>query len=131
MLVSAEQFQAGGAFTVRGYREGQVVGDSGIVLSGEWRVPAFIIPKTWKIPHTEYILRDNVQFVSFVDYGGINVNRPAAGVNRNDNLLGVGIGLRAKLTRFVTGRLDLAFPLFSQLDDNAARLHFGIESNIF
>ena len=44
-LVSLEQFQVGGAATVRGYQEGRLISDSGFVLSGEWHVPAFFFPR--------------------------------------------------------------------------------------
>ena len=40
-LLSMEQFTVGGAATVRGYRENQVVRDNGYVLSLEWRVPVW------------------------------------------------------------------------------------------
>lgn len=130
-LVSAEQFQAGGAFTVRGYREGVIAGDNGVVLSAEWRMPFFLVPKTCRIPGTDYTLRDNVQVVTFVDYGAINVNKPAAGVARNEDILGAGFGLRFKLTRFLTGRMDVAFPLIDIADDHMGRVHFGLESNLF
>lgn len=136
-LVSNEQMQVGGAFTVRGYREGLLIGDSGLVLSGEWRVPFFLFPKTWKIPKTSYVLRDNVQFVSFADYGSSWTNRPAPGVPRSEYILGVGMGLRAKLTKFIVGRVDFGFPLLRPdrvpgiNPHNHPRLHFGLQSEIF
>jgi hemolysin activation/secretion protein len=48
-LLSMEQFSLGGATTIRGYRENEIVRDNGIVLSMEWRVPVWeILPsKKW------------------------------------------------------------------------------------
>lgn len=136
-LVSNEQMQVGGAFTVRGYREGILIGDNGLVLSAEWRAPFFLVPKTWKIPKTDYVLRDNIQLVSFADYGSSFTNRPAPGVGRSEYIMGIGMGLRAKLTRFVVGRVDFGWPLLT-IDrqpglnpHNNPRLHFGLQSEIF
>lgn len=69
-LSAIEQFQLGGTFTVRGYKEGRIIGDQGFFVSGEWHVPAFFIPREWNIPKTSYNLRNNIQFVTFADFGG-------------------------------------------------------------
>lgn len=138
-LVSLEQFQVGGAATVRGYQEGRVLGDSGFVLSAEWHLPAFFLPGGWHLPGTNYRLRDNIELVSFVDFGGVFDNDAFSGVNpasgridSNAFLASTGVGLRARLTRLLTARLDLAFPLISlSPNTNTARLHFGLESRWF
>lgn len=131
-LVSAEQFQAGGAFTVRGYREGVVTGDKGLILSAEWRIPAYMFPKTWHIPYTSYGLRDNIQIVPFWDFGLVGLNNPTPGVDAREYVMGAGIGTRFKLTRYLSGRLDLGLPMMRQGDNqNSARLHFGLESSVF
>lgn len=131
-LVSTEQLQIGGAATVRGYREGRLIGDAGYVLSAELQVPFFFLPKTWHIPKTSYGLRDNLRFVTFVDFGASFTNKPAAGVDPNEYVLGVGVGVRARLTRFLVGRVDVGIPLLRQAPDSQVpRLHFGLESAIF
>lgn len=130
-LVSNEQLQVGGAFTIRGYKEGRVIGDNGLIVSGEWRAPAVFFPKGLKIPMTGYELRKNVQMVSFTDFGGSWTNRPTPGIGKSEYLLGVGVGLRARLTRFLTGRVDIGTPLLRQAPDNCRpRLHFGLQSDI-
>ncbi len=130
-LVSAEQFQVGGAFTVRGYKEGQITADNGLLVSAEWRAPFFLFPKTWKLPGTDYILRDNVQLVSFLDYGnGFNI-RPIAGESRSEHVLGTGLGLRARLTRFLTARVDVGVPLFQQPNNDGPRIHFGLQTDLY
>jgi hemolysin activation/secretion protein len=130
-LVSSQQFQAGGAYTVRGYREGLMIGDSGLVVSSELRMPLFFVPKTWGLPRTTYKFRDQIQLVSFADYGSVFTNKPAPGVGRQEQILGVGVGIRVQLTRFLTGRLDLAYPLLNQPGNSGARLHFGLQSSPF
>lgn len=130
-LSAIEQFQLGGTFTVRGYKEGRVIGDQGMFLSGEWHVPAFMIPESWNIPKTNYNLRDNIQFVTFADFGGVFVNKPVAGVERSEYVLGAGVGVRARLTDYLVGRIDLGFPVMRQAPDSGSpRIHFGLESNL-
>jgi hemolysin activation/secretion protein len=131
-LVSNEQLQIGGAFTVRGYKEGRLIGDNGLVLSSEWRIPAFVFPKTWKIPNTSYVLRDNIQAVTFADFGASWTNRPAPGIGASDYIFGIGVGVRARLTRFMVARVDMGIPLLRQWpDNNRPRLHFGLQSELF
>ncbi|HEY9746736.1 MAG TPA: ShlB/FhaC/HecB family hemolysin secretion/activation protein, partial [Oculatellaceae cyanobacterium] len=139
MLVSAQQFQMGGTYTVRGYREGTYIGDSAYLFSGEWRVPFFLFPKSWHIPRTDYKLRENLQLVSFVDFGATFTNHPAPGVNRRNYALGTGIGLRANLTKHLAGRIDMGIPLIwdkggatqPPYPDQAPRIHFGLETRLF
>ncbi|MBY0402590.1 MAG: hypothetical protein K2X66_01730, partial [Cyanobacteria bacterium] len=100
-LVSAQQYQVGGAFTVRGYKEGRVIGDNAMLLSSEWRVPFFLAPKSLKIPFTNYVIRDNVQMVAFSDFGASWINRPSPGLKPNSFLYGIGCGVRARLTQYV------------------------------
>lgn len=133
-LVSAEQYQLGGAFTVRGYPEGKLVGDYGYLFSGEWRVPFYLFPASWTLPHTQYKLRDNVQLVGFGDFGGAHTNEPVSGVHQRDYALGVGTGLRVNLTRHLAGRIDFGFPVLGIRGDGHSktmRVHFGLESNLF
>lgn len=130
-LVSSQQMQVGGAFTVRGYEEGKLIGDSGLVISAELRSPCFIFPKSWKLPGTQYGLRDNIQLVGFTDFGASFVNKPTAGIKQDDYLMGMGTGLRVKLTRFLTGRVDFAFPLIQQQNTERFRVHFGLLSELF
>jgi hemolysin activation/secretion protein len=130
MLVSSEQFQNGGAFTVRGYNEGQLVGDKGLLASGEWRVPCFLAPKKFVINH--YSLHDNLQLVTFLDYGLVGVNNPALGVLKHPSVMGTGVGLRLRLTRLLNARIDFAVPLLHQVGDTANfRIHFGLQSGLF
>ncbi|MEZ4573613.1 MAG: ShlB/FhaC/HecB family hemolysin secretion/activation protein [Vampirovibrionales bacterium] len=49
-LVGAEPVQAGGAFTVRGYKEGTLIADKGMVSSVEARVPLQGVSQGWKPP---------------------------------------------------------------------------------
>ena len=131
-LVSAEQIQLGGAFSVRGYQEGRMIGDKGYALSAEWYVPAFILPAHARLPFNKIPLREAVQVVGFTDFGQIYINRPISGETRKSALLGCGVGLRIQLGRFLVGRVDVGFPLIRQAPyENRARLHFGLQSSVF
>jgi hemolysin activation/secretion protein len=81
-LLPLEQIVIGGRFSVRGYRENQLVRDNGLIVSLESRIP--LVRNT---PWAEY-----VQVVPFVDFGqGWNSKVPTPGPK---TLLSIGLGLR-------------------------------------
>jgi hemolysin activation/secretion protein len=81
-LLPLEQVVIGGRFSVRGYRENQLVRDNGLIASLESRIP--LVRNT---PWAEY-----VQVVPFVDFGqGWNSKVPTPGPK---TLLSIGLGLR-------------------------------------
>ena len=136
-LLSLEQFQLGGATTVRGYSEGRLIGDSAFLLSGEWRLPWRFLPDSWHV--SDYKLKDNIEFVAFTDLGEVFDNHAFSGVNAKSGkvtseafIMSVGGGLRIRLAKYLNARLDVGIPLVRQSPDkNAARLHFGFESRLF
>lgn len=150
LLNSAEQIQVGGAFTVRGYKEGQLIGDSGFALSNELRFPLYFIPRSWKFnlnkngiptalmparagePTSTYSLLENIQLVGFTDFGGVFVNNSVRPIKANAYALGSGVGLRMRLTKFLIGRIDLGFPLIRNLPErHDMAIHFGVQSELF
>ena len=138
-LSPLEQFQLGGANTVRGYREGRYLGDSGFVASAEYRYPLAFFPTEWTLPKSKTKWNETFEFTTFADFGGVFNNTSSASTNPSSGLAkshayagGVGVGLRAKLTQYLSARLDLAFPLIHLAPEQAnARLHFGLESQLF
>ncbi|MEB3207069.1 MAG: ShlB/FhaC/HecB family hemolysin secretion/activation protein [Vampirovibrionales bacterium] len=131
-LPSAEQIQMGGAFTVRGYKEGRYIGDGGYGVSTELYIPNFLVPATLKMPRLQTPVRQWLQWVTFIEGGQVFTHRPVAGESRHESLLGIGFGLRLRLTRFVIARLDVGFPLLrANPDSSNPRLHFGLESALF
>jgi len=122
-LPSLEKFQAGGIYTVRGYSEGYLLGDNGYLLGSELRFPLFILPE--KIG--SFALRKRVQGVTFFDAGGAFQKD-----QDKSNLVGIGGGLRIKLSRFLVGRLDYGFGLINRAENaSAAKFYFGIDSTPF
>jgi len=85
-LLSLEQIAVGGRFTVRGYRENQVVRDNALLTSVEARIP--LVRNTW--------WADVVQLAPFIDYGYAWNTKLVTPAPRN--LASVGLGLRWALT---------------------------------
>lgn len=98
-MPSAEQFAVGGPYTVRGYPQGELLGDSAYNASLEFR---------WS-PLNQ--ARDRLGFVAFYDVGTAVLNRPQAGERKSRSLSGAGVGMRFRLNDDTSGRLDLGFPL--------------------
>ena len=81
-LLPLEQFAIGGASTVRGYRENQIVRDNGVIASFEYRY-TILGGQSGK---------NRVQLAPFIDYGrGWNKERPTA---HPDSISSIGLGLR-------------------------------------
>jgi hemolysin activation/secretion protein len=146
-LPPAEQFQIGGAFSVRGYTEGLLIGDRGYNFSLEhrWPIPFLRAASPW--------LASRLQGVTFVDVAGTYPDRSQGqyitGGSRAPNgarligsasaertfLASVGMGLRFRLTRFMSGFVDCGFGLVPRSDvepyaQPVARLHFGVRSDL-
>jgi len=106
-LASSEQFQLGGADSVRGYPEGDYLADSAAVANFDWVFPMYLIPKSWKLKGEEIPLRHQLEPVFFVDIGGGDLKKVLPGEKREKFLAGVGGGLRLRFKLFSL-RLDWA-----------------------
>jgi len=89
-LLPLEKFALGGATTIRGYRENQLIRDNGLIASLEWRVP---ISKWQMDSTTSGTLEEGVlQLAPFIDYGrGWNTHAETA---EPRFLFSAGLGLR-------------------------------------
>jgi len=100
-LVSGEQFGLGGAYSVRGFEEREILGDSGVYGSAEIYAPdlAKSIGEAF----------NSVLVLAFVDAGQVRnrLGTPCRGVSTNCELLSIGAGLRLTAGRFQF-RFDLA-----------------------
>lgn len=92
-LVGSEQLGAGGAYSVRGYEEGKVIGDKGAVFGTELIAPA-IKPRArvgaLKVP-------DSLRFYSFYDAARLSSVNKAPGEPANTELHSLGVGFRYRL----------------------------------
>jgi outer membrane protein assembly complex protein YaeT len=117
VLIPSERFFAGGASTVRGYREDDlgarsVLGDPEggsalLVLNGELRFPVY----RW------------LKGVGFVDLG--NVYPKASDISLTQLQIGLGAGARFD-TPFGLLRFDLGLPANRRPFDPRWRIHFGL-----
>jgi hemolysin activation/secretion protein len=98
-LPSSEQLQLGGAYTIRGYPEGDYLCDMGGDVNFDWVMPMYLIPKDWKLPKSDMPLRNQVEWVIFSDVGGGDIRKVASGENKHKFLAGVGGGLRLRLVK--------------------------------
>lgn len=129
-LYTFDQFGAGGFFFGRGYKEQFYAADTAAYVSGEWKIPLKCLPKSWKVLGTEEPLNENIQWVTFIDYTLAHLNDQPAGVDSTDHFLGAGVGIRAKLAKFLEARLDVGFPLLQQPEAMHPRLYFGVTSQL-
>lgn len=128
-VVSAEQFFAGGANSVRGYLESEATGDIGANASIEWRSKDLrsmlglntVAPSAGARPG----------FTELTGYGFIDAARAqsllaSAGQPERTHLIGSGLGLRVRGWKALSGELEIAWPhkLTSNTVDHSPRLHF-------
>jgi hemolysin activation/secretion protein len=88
-LLAMEKFSMGGATTVRGYRENEIVRDQAVVSSLECRIPIFHLPiRELNKKQTD----GTIYLAPFFDWGWAeNVNRPTPDPR---TISSVGLGLR-------------------------------------
>jgi len=101
-LISNEGFALGGADTVRGYLESEVLGDRGLSLGAEWRSRPL-----WK----GQAGLEEVRFLVFLEGGRAWVVDALSSQIDRYSLAGAGLGLRLKARNGLAGALDFARPL--------------------
>ncbi len=120
-LLPSEQFGLGGYNTVRGYGERIFNADEALCANGEFRFPSFGIMKKG---------RDELIFLSFIDYGlGYNL-KPSPGNASHRYLLGVGAGARYQIDTHFSARMDYGFRLHRIPGDehSGGKFHVGVEA---
>lgn len=99
-LLPSEQYSAGGADTVRGYYEGERLGDQAVRMSFElvspWRSGAWMGPR-WRI-----------QWLGFVDEAMVQTLKPATGESGHSALVSAGGGVRISGPLGLDVQLDAA-----------------------
>ena len=107
-LPSSEQFQLGGANSIRGYPEGDYLADQGGSLNLDWIMPMYFIPKSWHMKGSDTDLRHQIEPVLFADVGGGDLRKVLPGESNHKFLAGVGGGLRFHFNDYFYLRLDWA-----------------------
>ena len=135
-LVSAVQYRLGGAESVRGYEEAEVLGDSGIRGTLEVRTPLIdnFIPG---LKHAEDFLAENpdhwsthrLQFDAFADFGRVETSAQQPGEHSSQTMMSIGAGLRLGFTKYSQIRLDYGYPLedTEETNEGEGQFHFKLE----
>ncbi len=116
-LISNEQFFAGGADSVRGYKESQAPGDYGAVMNIEWSTPSYAAAVSEQV-------RD-LRALFFIDAASLRLRDALPGQDRSTELYSTGIGLRTSAWSTLSLDVDLAMALkeFGDTDKNEWRVH--------
>ncbi|WP_339134327.1 MAG: ShlB/FhaC/HecB family hemolysin secretion/activation protein [Candidatus Electrothrix sp. GW3-4] len=129
-LLSIEKMAIGGASTVRGYRENQLIRDNAVVASLELRLPLFRLP----IPKISRRAEDGMlHLVPFGDFGqGWNTHTPTP---NPDSISSLGVGLRWDPSSKIHAEIYWGYPLrdldtpYEDLQDDG--IHFKLSYFLF
>jgi hemolysin activation/secretion protein len=116
-LISNEQFGNGGINGVRGYREGEIFGDSGWRIMAEQKTP----PKVIGLAYGRAAL--TVRGSAFMDYGE-NYLLDAGGRKDRQALWGTGFGVAASIGSNWEIKFLFAWPLIRTLTTRAGEPRF-------
>jgi hemolysin activation/secretion protein len=108
-LLISEQFFVGGAGYGRGYDPAELSGDHGI--SGK-------IELRYSERMEEHYLQ-SYQFYGFYDVGKVWRKAPLASEKSSESLTSAGAGVNLTVTPYITGNLEVAFPLTKDVTNNA------------
>ena len=114
-LVALEQFSVGGVDSVRGYRQDSLLGDNGIIFSGELRLP-FI---RWNDNQS------SVALIPFTDFGTVWSDEEDDN-REEDTVFSIGLGLQLDINNRLNARLDWGIPLVDVEDRDRTLQEDGI-----
>ena len=111
-MVSSRQFYMGGMYSVRGYKENFLGGDSGFTFSAEYSIP---------------VINRNTNAFTFFDYGHVYGNGQSD--DQHSILASLGLGIRSTINQYCSASLTLGVPLqrsFVADEVSKTRLHFMV-----
>ena len=115
-LPSTEMFSIGGLTTVRGFKSGFKLGDSGFITS---------IEGLYKVGLKKYNLKAGI----FLDYGSVWVNNPVPGENGRESLFGGGVEVVGDIDKKYNFRVSLGYPIDSTDDEYDKSLNLYVTLN--
>ncbi len=114
-LIPGEQFGAGGLFSVRGFRERAVTGDTGMRVGVELWSPTYL---------QQY---GGLRALIFADAGKVFLKSAAASVDRKDTIASVGVGARWQWKKHALFSFDVAKVVDGSASrDGGARGHLNL-----
>jgi hemolysin activation/secretion protein len=119
-LISNEQMAAGGADTVRGYPESAALGDRGLIGGVELHSPS--LAGTWA-PEL-----NDLHVLGFAEGARLIFLEASAAQESRFNLASVGVGMRFRAWKQVSGSLDYARALHAAggVESGDQRVHFRL-----
>jgi len=127
-LIAAEQFQIGGATSVRGFPPAEFSGDQGLYTSLEWSIPLYFVSREARVPfYKKDRWYDVLRFVVFWDWAYVSRTAPSAGEEKTNTLQGAGFGIRLNLTEHLDARLELGYPLSGPTPSDGDHMHPWVE----
>lgn len=136
-LLASEQMQLGGIGTVRGFEEGFLLGDWGVVSSAELRTPIPFFKKV--LPEKLKFIDDHVKWANFVDFGYVDEIHRAKNTVFTNLLCSVGTGLNINLFKSLNFNVYMGIPLAHrkrgsdnvEYDAQDVRVHFNLTTDIY
>ena len=128
VLPSSEQMVIGGVDSVRGFSQGEHLGDEGYILNLELRVPPPLIGH-YRIPKTSQSVADTFQAALFLDHGAISRKKISAGETKENQITGFGPGLRIFLPHEISLSFDWGFPAGGNEPSSGATSEFYFKVN--
>lgn len=131
-LPPQEEIIFGGASSVRGYPEGDYLGDQGTLTNLEYWIPFFVIPKSWHLPYDRSPLRDQIQMIGFLDHGYGRLRQPLEGEHRSRRLFGLGGGFQVAYRSHLSARFEWGVPLGDDTltEGGHSQFHFRFRAEV-
>jgi hemolysin activation/secretion protein len=129
-VVPAEQKAVGGMDTVRGYRERDVLGDSGVSATVELRTPLItgFLPGLREDEEKAGSRGGRLQFVAFVDGAYLSLKEVAEDQESSYSLCSAGCGLRLGIGSHAQLRFDWGVPLIAlEGNEPGGRAHLSAQ----
>lgn len=120
-LLPSEEYGIGGYDTVRGYQEREANGDNALNINLEFSSAPFPLSKLVGIRKG----RDQMQILTFFDYGSTYIHTLSEGEKRAEHLYSAGAGMRYQILTYLTARIDWGYQFHHITPDTPhQRLHF-------
>jgi len=118
-LVPAKMTAVGGMYTVRGYKELEVISDEAVLASGQYEFDIVKyneakegLSKAERAKAKRPFLR-KLAPLAFIDYGHAQIKHPITGEDRAADLLSIGVGVLWELGDHFSGGVYYGIPLLS------------------
>lgn len=120
LLISNEQFTAGGVGSVRGYHQTQQLGDDGVAYSAEIYTP--------NLRRAEWDWMQQWRLLAFAEAAKLWIHRPLSGTPKGYSLASFGTGMRVQLFKHLSSELDWSYPLIRSdtVDVGQQRIDFSL-----